>query len=394
MGIFNRFRRKQRRSSAYALIDPDKWGEYLTFGGYTPLSQNPEVQTVVSRISDLIGSMTLHLLANSKNGDVRLNNALSRKMDIEPNKYINRKEFYAVIVKNMLLTGNAFVLPIIKDALIDDLIPLDSRQVTMRQDGHGYYIEYGGKIYQHDEILHFRVNPNPAKPWEGLGYQVLLKDIVHNLGQAQKTKSEFMRNPTPSVIVGVDGLHDEFAGKEGRERLGDEFFSTAESGKPWIVPSELSTIQQLKPLTLSDIAINDNVTIDKKMVASIFGAPSYFVGAENFDKEEYNAFVATVLLPIAKTIEQELTRKLLYSQEWFFRFNPRSLYAYNLTELVDAGKELVDRMAMRRNELRDWVGMPPDNDMQDLLGLENYLPVELLGEQKKLNDIKGGDENN
>jgi len=70
-------------------------------------------------------------------------------------------------------------------------------------------------------------------------------------------------------------------------------------------------------------------------------------------------------------------------------FNPFSLYNYRIAEKVTAGKELVDRMAMERNELRDWVGLSPDPKYSELLGLENYIPVDRLGDQKKL---KGGED--
>ena len=63
---------------------------------------------------------------------------------------------------------------------------------------------------------------------------------------------------------------------------------------------------------------------------------------------------------------------------------------YDIKELVDAGAAMVDHAAMRRNEWRDWMGLPPDPDMEDIIVLENYLPVDRLGDQKKLND--GGEE--
>ena len=53
---------------------------------------------------------------------------------------------------------------------------------------------------------------------------------------------------------------------------------------------------------------------------------------------------------------------------------------------------MVDRMAMRRNELRDWLGLPPDPEMDDLLALENYIPADRLGDQKKLNGGGESDE--
>ena len=93
-------------------------------------------------------------------------------------------------------------------------------------------------------------------------------------------------------------------------------------------------------------------------------------------------------MPIAQIIEQELTRKLLISPDLFFRFNARSLHNYSMDELVKAGSEMVDRMAMRRNEWRDWMGLEPDPEMDELLALENYIPADRLGDQKKL---VGGD---
>lgn len=93
-------------------------------------------------------------------------------------------------------------------------------------------------------------------------------------------------------------------------------------------------------------------------------------------------------MSIGQRIAQTLTRDLLYDPNWFFRLNPRSLYSYDLNELIGAGKEMVDRIAMRRNEWRDWVGLDPDEDMEELIALENYIPANKLGDQNKL---KGGE---
>ena len=109
------------------------------------------------------------------------------------------------------------------------------------------------------------------------------------------------------------------------------------------------------------------------------------VGVGEFNKDAYEHFITTTIMSFAQIIQQEMTRKLLYSPDYHITFNPRSLYSYSITDLVNAGKELVDRMAMRRNEWRDWLGLSPDEDMEDLLALENYIPADRLGDQKKLN---------
>jgi hypothetical protein len=121
------------------------------------------------------------------------------------------------------------------------------------------------------------------------------------------------------------------------------------------------------------------------------------LGVGKYTKDEYNNFINTRIMGIAQIIQQVLTKGLLYSPDLYFKLNPRSLYAYDLLDLTTAGTALVDRNTLRRNELRDWIGMSPDPEMNDLIVLENYVPADLLGEQNKLKGLKkelkkGGDD--
>ena len=193
----------------------------------------------------------------------------------------------------------------------------------------------------------------------------------------------------PSIIVKVDGLVEEFSSPDGRKRLRAQYLDSSEAGEPWFIPAEAFAVEQVKPLTISDLAIKDNLELDKKTVAAIFGVPGFVLGVGAFSKDEYRNFINTRVLTIAKILEQEFTKKLLYSTEMYFRFSNMSLYSYDIPELVSAGTQLVDHMAIRRNELRDWLGLSPDEEMDELLALENYIPVSKLAEQKKL---RGGEE--
>ncbi len=364
----------------------------LTAGSYTRLADCPEVRMCVNIYADLISSMTLYLMRNTDKGDIRVKNELSRKLDIEPNKLMTRKAFIYNLVWTLLLSGdgNQVTYPRYSGEYLDNLEPFKPSLVNFVDTADGYMIRYGGRTFSPDEVLHFAVNPDPEKPWIGTGYRAVLKDVIRGLRQAGKTKQALMESPAPSIIVKVDGLTEEFASLEGRTKLSKQYLDSSENGRPWFIPSEAFDVTQVKPLTLNDLAIAKNLEIDKRTVAGIFGVPPFLVGVGEYNKDEYNNFITSRIMPKAQAIEQEFTRKLLYSPDLYWRFNPRSLYAYDIGEIISAGKEMVDRMAMRRNEWRDWVGMAPDDEMDELLALENYVPADKLGDQKKLN---GGDGN-
>lgn len=363
--------------------------------GYRRLSDCPEVQMCVRAYADMISSMTLHLMQNTPQGDIRIKNELSRKLDISPYSLMTRKTWMYNIVYTLMLEGdgNQITLPRYnRDGYLEELVPVRPSAVSFVDTPDGAYaIRCGDQTYSPDEVLHFVLNPDPERPHIGTGYRPVLKDVVKGLRQANATKQTLMESPAPSLIVKVDGLTEEFASKAGRAKLLDQYIDAESNAKPWLIPAEAFSVEQVKPLTLNDLAISDNIELDKRVVAGIFGVPPYIVGVGEYSKAERNDFIDTRVLPVAKTLEQELTRKLLWSPELYWRFNPRSLYAYDLTEIITAGKEMVDRMAMRRNEWRDWIGLSPDPDMDELLALENYIPADKLGDQKKLKE--GGDGN-
>lgn len=353
--------------------------------GYSTMEKNPEVQAAINGIAGLVASMTIYLMRNTDKGDVREKNELAKKVDIYPYKYMTRFNWMSYIVKNMLVKGNQVVLPIFTEGKIENLKLLKPSEVSFLQNGDDYNVLWRGKTFEPDEVLHFVLNPKENAPYEGAGLTVNLKQIVRALGQAQKTKTDFMNSKwKPSLIIRVDAVGEKFRTKEGREELLTDYFDTDEAGKPWIVPAGQIDVEQVKPLSLNDLAINDAINIDKRTVAAALGVPPFIVGAGDFNKDEYNNFVQTKIMQIAQIIQQTLTAGLLYSPDRYFMFNYRSLYDYSVSEKVSMYSAMSDRLALGRNEFRTGMGLEPREDMEELIGLENYIPADLLGKQKKL----------
>ncbi|MBE7044774.1 MAG: phage portal protein [Ruminococcaceae bacterium] len=372
------------------LCSPDAY-ETLCCTGYTKLSQNPEIMAAVNKIAALISGMTLHLMSNTDNGDVRIKNELSKKLDITPNRFMTRKTFTAVLVRSLLLEGdgNAVVLPVYKNGMLEDLQPIPPEHCTFVPDGYGYHVLVNGVRFEPSEILHYVLNPEPYYPWKGSGYKTTLREVAHNLKQAAETKKGFMESKwKPSMIVKVDALTDEFASKEGRKKLLNEYIESTDAGEPWMIPAEQFEVQEVRPLSLNDIAIESSVRLDKRTVAAILDVPPFVVGEGSFDADEWNNFISTRIRDICNAIEQENTKKLLISPDWFFRFNIRSLFAYDIEKLSRVGDDNYTRGIMTGNEVRDWLGLSPKDGLDELIILENYIPQGMIGDQNKL---KGGD---
>ena len=381
-----------KNGGSIAFMSSSKW-DTLECIGYTSLAHNPEIVAAVDTIAQLVSSMTIHLMENTDAGDVRIVDELSRKIDINPNQYMTRTGFIYWIVRNMMLEGNGNVVvwPDTRRGIIRDLVPIPPNMTSYMPDGWGYKVVINGKEYNPNDVLHFVLNPDSNYPWKGKGYQVVLSSVASNLKQAAKTANGFMSSKwKPSIIVKVDGLIEEFSNPEGRKKLLESYAASGEAGEPWLIPSDQFSVEQVKPLTLADLALSDMVTLDKRTVASIIGVPPFVLGVGDFQRDEWNNFVSTKIMRIARTLEQEFTKKLLISPKRFFRMNSRSLYNYDLKDMAAIADDQYVRGIMDGDEVRDWLGMSP-RGLKDLLILENYIPRGMIGDQKKL--IQDGGDN-
>lgn len=365
----------------------------LACAGYTSLAHNPEVMTAVDTIARLIGAMTIHLMQNTPEGDVRIRNGLSNVVDITPNRYMTRSNFVSWIVRTMLLEGggNAVVMPVTNRGYLEELVPIPPAYVAYVPTGlWDYRIAINGQQFNPSDLLHFAANPGDLYPWLGTGYRVALAAVADNLKQATATERGFMSSKwKPSIIVKVDALTDEFSNPEGRKKLLESYAMSGEAGEPWLIPAEQFSVEQVKPLTLSDLALADFVKLDRQLVASILGVPPFVLGVGEFKREAWNSFISTTIMPIAQNIQQELTRKLLYGPEYYFRFNSRSLYNYDLRELAAVADDQYIRGIMTGNEVRDWLNLSPKDGLDDLIILENYIPRGMIGDQNKLSSGGG-----
>ena len=377
----------QKRSVGYVLgTDFDN----LCCTEYTSLDRCPEIMTACRVIAELIGSMTIYLMANTANGDIRIKNELSRKIDIDPIDTMVRAEWMDAIIMNLLLygKGNSIVVPHTWDGLIRSLEPISASRVSFMPVGNSYReyrIMIDGRPHDPANVLHFVLNPDEYYLWKGKGLYITLRDLAKNLKQASETERGFMESKwKPSIIVKVDAMIDEFSTPEGRQKILDDYVKAASVGEPWLIPGEQFQVEQVRPLSLADLAIADTVEMDKRAVAAIIGVPPFMLGVGEYNQKQWNNFIQTKIRPMCMKIAQELTKKLILNEKWYFKFNTLSLMDWDVTSISQVFGVLYDRGIVTGNEVRDRIGLDPKEDLDKLLVLENYIEIDKVNDQKKL----------
>lgn len=370
-------------------------GDEITCKGYTSLADNPEIMAACHKIAELIGSLTIHLMANTEKGDQRVINELSRKIDIDPEMHMTRSTWVQAIVMNLLLygKGNSIVVPHTYKGNIVNLEPIGAARVGFQPIGYrDYRVIIDGKAKDPESVLHFVYNPDKLYLWKGKGLTVVLKEIANNLAQATETETAFMSSKwKPSIIVKVDALTEEFSNPQGRQKLLESYVKSADVGEPWLIPAQQFDVEQVKPLSLADLAIADTVKLNKQTIAAILGVPPFLLGVGEYNKAAWNNFVNNTVKPICLSIQQELTKKLIISEKMYLKFNVLSLLDWDIQTIYEVFGGLADKGIVTPNEVRDRIGLNQLDGLDELRILENYVPVDRIGDQKKL--LQKGDEN-
>lgn len=355
--------------------------------GFRPLDQNPEIMTACRKIATLIASTTIYLMANTKDGDERIINELSRAIDIEPMPNMTRATWMEAIVMNLLLygKGNSIVVPHTWKGTLQSLEPISAQRVQFIPDGfRDYKVAIDGNVKRPESLLHFVLNPDPTYLWKGRGLQISLKDLADSLAQAAATEKAFMRSEyKPSLIIMLDADDEGLANPEDRQMILDDYVRTARAGDPWVLPSSKFKVEQVKPLSLSDLAISDTVQLDKKTIAAVVGVPPFVLGVGEYKKDEWNSFIQGTIMTIAKSIAQEMTKKLITSPKMYLQFNIWSLMDHDIRQKSEVLLAGADRGFVNGDEWRDAMHLSPAG-LKEFKILENYIPYDESGNQKKL----------
>lgn len=354
-------------------------------------------------LSEAIGKLPFKLLQyNDRNGvTVARDHSLFKVVHDRPNPYMTSTTFWSTVEYNRNHYGNAYVL-IDGGASKTTLWILPSNEVDVWYDDACilsdvpdiYYLySKGGKIYKFgsEEILHFKAS-NTLNGILGVSVQDQLRSTIGGNGKAQNLINKMYDSgfTAKAVLQYTGSLSD--ANVESFVK-GIEDYAKGKmrgSGIENIIPIPLGS--NLQPL---NVKLADNQFIEVKQytslqIASAFGIKPYQIG--DYTKSSYASaeaqqlsFYVDTLLYIVKQYEEELTYKLLSSEDiakgYHFKFNIDVILRADFATKISTLSTAVNSFLMTPNEARAKLDLESKDGGDTLLGNGASIPVEFTGSQ-------------
>ncbi len=354
-------------------------------------------------LSEAIGKLPLKLLKHTdKNGiETARKHPIYHVLHDRPNPYMTASTFWSTVEYNRNHYGNAYVwirgagkdlsLWILPSEQVE--IWYDDAKVLAEQPDIYYIYSAGGKRYQFgsEEILHFK-SSNTLDGLIGVSVQDQLNSTIGGAVKSQKMINKMYGSGfTAKAVLNYTGsLND--ANVQELVRMTEAYAKgeLSDNGIENIIPIPLGF--NLTPL---NVKLADNQFIEVKQytslqIASAFGIKPYQIG--DYTKSSYASaeaqqlsFYVDTLLYIVKQYEEELTYKLLSSEDiekgYHFKFNVSVILRADLATQINTLSTGVSNFIYTPNEARAMLDLESKPGGDRLLGNGASIPVELTGAQ-------------
>lgn len=325
----------------------------------------------VKLISDSVASLPLRYERQKDGLFVPYDSApLSPLLTIQPNPWTSAPDFWAQAVQQLLLEGNAYIVPVRgPEGCVSRLVLCQSVGHDVMSDSYTVSDMLSGVNgeYAESEIIHLR-----GFSYDGKQGVSVLSHARTTLGIAttgdRQTLDRFTNGGDVRGIVGNSDTatlgygeyqQDELAGTardiDGEFRSGARVVS---------VPGDV----KFTPLSMSstDMQFLESRKFTVRDICRFFGVPPSFVfddTSNNYKSAEMAniAFLTNTLNPLLRQIEAEMLRKLVPQSLWGkyrFRFDRAELYATDLESRVRYLSQRVATGLSTVNELRRMENLP------------------------------------
>lgn len=278
-----------------------------------------------------------------------IDSRLSFLMNVQPDEYMSAFDMWAQAVQQVLLEGNAYIVPEYSSATMDfhRLVLCAKGTVALDTVGGIYHVnDYVNGIsgeFREDEIIHLK---GMTRADQRIGLSVLdfarLTMDIARVGDSE-TYDRFKNGGNVRGLVGNDTSVRGFGEYQDKElaKTAEDLDSQFHNGKHIVsLPGQVD-FKQLS-LSSTDLQFLESRKFTVREICRFFGVPPSFVfddTSNNYKSAEMAnvAFLSNTLEPLLRSIESELQRKLFLPSQYGrkrVRFDRRGLYACDLDSRV------------------------------------------------------------
>ncbi len=313
----------------------------------------PSVFACTSLIANTVSSLPLNIFVDG----LKIVNHPQQKAIDEPIENMTGETWMNTIVRNVLITGNAYVEITSKGLIIQDAI-----NVLLLLDDRGDIIKYqvNGRNVRKEDMLHFKRITKDERGQMGLSLQDTFSILFDEIKNTSAHTSDYMQHGLTT------GLWLEIKGKVQPETLQKirEAFKSLYQGvsNRSVVPTLTDGMQlhEIKNNTLKDSAIEELKTMQLKDVAMIFNVPITLLdgsqGNYGSTVEANLMFLKSCIAPLLRSIESELNLKLNTGTGIEYRFDTSAYLAGSFAQQVATLSTSVNSGILTANEARGRLG--------------------------------------
>lgn len=334
-------------------------------------------------------------------------NRLNYLLNVQPDYAINAFDFWRQVIQNVLLDGNAYIVPVYSTVSMElERLALCERGTVNHDTINDYYDVHdlnngiSGR-YTEDEIIHIKgLTLRDSKKGVSVLTFARLTMSIAATGD-QETQNRFANGGNVRGFVsngsGVRGF-GEYQDKQLQktaENLDDKF----QNGERIVsLPGQVA----FSPISLSstDMQFLESRKFTVREICRFFGVHPSFVfddTSNNYKSAEQAnvAFLSHTLNPMLRGIEVELRRKLIapnLAHKYKFQFDRRGLYACDLDGMTKYRINLL-QIGTTVNEVRRMDNLPPVEGGDTVLVSANLRGITEIGAQTEPQQEPNNDSN-
>ena len=386
-------RNKARDAPAARTVSTGKLRPFSWLRADATLKGNEAIYAAVSRISNTMASMPLHLYKGYERQDAH---PLERLVAFEPNVNFTPFSFIRTMEVLRNTEGNCYAL-IVPDKLgqpmrLDILNPCFVKPYKHTETKEIWYSITldDGKSYQVPGCTLIALQHMSANGVDG----IRPLDVLCGSLDYDRTVKELALNQLDGVNHGIMlTVPNSALGEEERAQLIDDLISNYEKSNQKIVVLEGGLSATTFSQSPVDSQLLDVERITRNRVATVYNLPPHMLGdytdtSFSTNEQQMEEFLQLTIIPIVVQWEQELNRKLLtpqdYTDGYRFRFDTEELVRADIQATANKHQMAIRGGWMRPNEVRERDHLPPDPHGNELMASRDLIPLAISVDKPEL----------